>query len=337
MYINVIKKKYRLLKYPKVMYHFFCITMLKISASKLFNRNIFLEKAKRKGKAVGRSFISNEKFNNTIKEKIISKQPFFSCRYGNSELTACFYALMREWRILDYISDNLLKIAKSGPGVFPENEETYMYFASEYKKALKHADLNAYWGSTIMEEYLIDSFMKKDLVQYAMRALEPFQYEEPWTMALAGKKVLIVHPFSELIESQYNKKNEIFPNKEILPDFQLITVKAVQSSGETIPTEYKNWHEALDYVYNECMNKDFDIALLACGSYAVPLGARLKELGKQVMVLGGMMQLMFGIKGARWEQSRPDIVAMYNDAWIRAGKEYRTKDADKMVDGPAYW
>lgn len=79
------------------------------------------------------------------------------------------------------------------------------------------------------------------------------------------------------------------------------------------------------------------MALLACGSYAVPLASKLKNAGKQAIIPGGMMQLMFGIKGARWEASRPDIVAMYNDAWVRAGEGYRVKNADRMVDGAAYW
>ena len=149
--------------------------------------------------------------------------------------------------------------------------------------------------------------------------------------------MLVVHPFAELIESQYQRRKEIFPNKEIMPKCNLKVVKAIQSSGETVPEEYKDWSEALDALYSRCMEEQFDVALLACGSYAVPLASRLKNAGKQSIVLGGMMQLMFGIKGARWEASRPDIVEMYNDAWVRAGVKEQVKDADKMVDGAAYW
>jgi hypothetical protein len=311
--------------------------MLKFSAEKFMNRNLFHDRAKRTGKAVGRSFISNEDFNIMLKEKILSDKPFYCCRYGNSELTACFYSIIREKDIICKISDVLLKRAKTGPGVFPENEKMYLGFAHEYTNALKNADMNAYWGCVLMEEYMIDTFMRKDCVQYAMRALEPFWYDEPWSLALKGKKVLAVHPFAQLLEEQYKKRNEIFPDKEIMPDCQFKAVKAIQSSGETVPEDYCDWHEALDALYEKCMMEDFDTALLACGSYAVPLASRLKSAGKQAIVLGGMMQLMFGIKGARWEQSRPDIVAMYNDAWTRAGQEYQVKDSNKMVDGAAYW
>lgn len=56
-----------------------------------------------------------------------------------------------------------------------------------------------------------------------------------------------------------------------------------------------------------------------------------------MIVLGGMLQLMFGVKGTRWEKTRPDIVAMYNEAWVRPNEKDKVLDADKMVDGAAYW
>ena len=337
MYINTVPKLYRMLKYPKMMIHFCGINFAKFALDKMTGTSLFLNKAKNCKRAVGRSFINNDGFNEILKQKIRSGEPFFCCRYGNSELTACFYALMREKGILDHITAELLKKAKTGPGVFPEKEDTYLSFAKIYAEALKNADLNAYWGTVLMEEYLVDQIMGKGCVQYAMRALEPFQYSEPWTLALGGGTVLVVHPFAELIESQYQRRKEIFPNKEIMPKCNLKVVKAIQSSGETVPEEYKDWSEALDALYSRCMEEQFDVALLACGSYAVPLASRLKNAGKQSIVLGGMMQLMFGIKGARWEASRPDIVEMYNDAWVRAGVKEQVKDADKMVDGAAYW
>ena len=50
---------------------------------------------------------------------------------------------------------------------------------------------------------------------------------------LENKKVLIIHPFIDTILSQYNFREKIFENKDILPKFDIETVKAVQSlSGE---------------------------------------------------------------------------------------------------------
>ena len=61
--------------------------------------------------------------------------------------------------------------------------------------------------------------------------IEPFFAKHPWTRVLKGKKVLVIHPFAPLIEKQYLVRNKLFSNPEMLPDFNLRTVQAVQSIG----------------------------------------------------------------------------------------------------------
>ena len=51
-----------------------------------------------------------------------------------------------------------------------------------------------------------------------LRALEP-TYPHPWSAALAGKRVLVVHPFKTTIERQYARRAELFPGTDILPQF----------------------------------------------------------------------------------------------------------------------
>ena len=49
---------------------------------------------------------------------------------------------------------------------------------------------------------------------------------------LRGKKVLVIHPFAETIQHQYEQKRTLlFKNPDVLPEFQLETIKAVQSLG----------------------------------------------------------------------------------------------------------
>ena len=47
---------------------------------------------------------------------------------------------------------------------------------------------------------------------------------------------------------------------------------------------------------------DFDVAFLSCGSYALPLGNFIKEdLHRQAIYVGGVLQLLFGVMGRRYE------------------------------------
>ena len=48
---------------------------------------------------------------------------------------------------------------------------------------------------------------------------------------------------------------------------------------------------------------DFDIAILGCGAYGYPLASYIKSIGKKAIHIGGATQLIFGIKGKRWEKA----------------------------------
>lgn len=337
MFYEMCEHPMRMFRDKKMFASFYFSGTKQVLASKLWKKNIALEKAKKRGNVQGFQFCNNAESNERIKAGIHGQDPFFLCRYGATEITTCGVKEIISIGARRLFGTDALHKGKMNSGIFPENEEIMHNFCTIYEHSLGLADMNCFWGGVILEDYVLSKYLQKSCVQVAMRSLEPFQYESPWTAALEGKRVLVVHPFSELIEEQYKKRGSLFENKKILPEFDLVTVKAVQSSGEASPSEWKDWFEALNYLYEQCMETDFDVALLSCGGYAVALGAKLKEAGKKVIVLGGMLQLIFGIKGERWERSRPDIVALYNDSWIRPGDKYALKGSNNMVDGKAYW
>ena len=79
----------------------------------------------------------------------------------------------------------------------------------------------------------------------------------------------------------------------------------------------------------------FDVAIVGCGSYGMPLAARIKGLGKQVIHLAGATQILFGIRGARWD-ARPYMQKFFNENWTRPSATERPKNAD-LVEGACYW
>ena len=165
--------------------------------------------------------------------------------------------------------------------------------------------------------------------------LEPFFAPNPWTRALEGKKILVVHPFTETIEKQYNKRELIFENN-LLPAFELKTIKAVQSIAGT-KTEYASWFEALESMKNKISNTDYDICIIGAGAYGLPLAAHVKRIGKKSIHLGGVTQLLFGIIGRRWE----DFLFwpyknLFNKHWIRPGETEKPIGAEKVEDA-CYW
>ena len=104
-------------------------------------------------------------------------------------------------------------------------------------------------------------------------------------------------------------------------------------SGED--NRFKNWFESLEYMKDEIAKKDFDIALIGCGAYGLPLASHVKRLGKIGIHMGGCLQLLFGIKGKRWDKD-PKISKFYNDSWIRPMEVDKPKNYLKVEDG-CYW
>ena len=98
---------------------------------------------------------------------------------------------------------------------------------------------------------------------------------------------------------------------------------------------YNTWFDALDDMTDQVKNKDFDIAIVGCGAYGLPLATRIKQMGKQVIHLAGATQLMFGIMGNRWERV-PEIKNNVNSYWVRPNKS-ETPECAATIENKCYW
>lgn len=225
---------------------------------------------------------------------------------------------------------------KRNSGVFPASLDIASRFAELSISDLPQIDVLGSWlaGEKVFASEL-SSAKKVQLFN-----LEPFFANNPWTKYLEGKKVLVVHPFAKTIEMQYEKRELLFKNKDILPKFELVTYKAVQSIGGEI--EYKDWFDALEKMENDIDKIDYDIAIIGCGAYGLSLAAHIKRSGKKAVHLGGVTQILFGIIGKRWENptramcingSYPNLM---NEYWCRPSKSETPNNANK-VEGACYW
>lgn len=228
-------------------------------------------------------------------------------------------------------------------GIFPRSVDTAERFSERYLKDIPEIDLLA------CHQYY-EKFMplREDVKRVQLEMLYPFFVERPWTRILKGKKVLVVHPFEETIKIQYSKRNLLFDNEDILPDFELKTLKAVQTiAGNS--SQFKDWFEALSWMENEISKIDFEVAILGCGAYGLPLAAYVKRMGKQAIHMAGGTQLLFGILGKRWteqygetEEYRPEVFIdtnyrpLFNENWIYPLECDTPKHADK-VENSCYW
>lgn len=164
-----------------------------------------------------------------------------------------------------------------------------------------------------------------------------FRGNPPWTAALAGRKVLVVHPFADTIKSQYARREELFANPDMLPQFDLQVYRSI-SSFSGIKTKYKDWFEALDKMKSDIAKFDFEVALIGCGAYGFSLAAFIKrDLGRKAIHLGGETQILFGIKGRRWDRQAEFADRLYNSAWVRPFPSDIPGESVMTVEGGCYW
>lgn len=280
----------------------------------------------------GTPYYSSEEGANLISTMIQSGKPFFIGRLGETELRTmdCYERLWYNPLSIHRVNRDICVNA----GFFPKRVDKIKKYCNLKKSILKDMDVlgMCLWKN---EEYYVSKYMKLDAC-FLGNILDPLYWENSWTSSLKGKRVLVIHPFADTISSQYNlRKDYLFPNSNILPEFQLITLKAVQSIGGVGASGYRDWFEALEHMKG-CIRKcDFDIALLGCGAYGLPLASYVKQLGKQAIYVGGALQLMFGIMGKRWEKEK-HVSRYVNQYWVRPSDEEMPKDYTRIEEG-CYW
>ncbi|WP_295671478.1 hypothetical protein [uncultured Mucilaginibacter sp.] len=283
--------------------------------------------------------------NELIKNGLLADAPFMVARLGSTEL-ACMvnYLGVKEQSkyksVKGYVtgkspawwwSKSIMQQMQDWSGFFPVDVGNIERFCEMMIGILPNVDV---LGSWLKEE----KFFNEELLgskKVVLEDLEPFFTPNPWTWALEGKKVLVVHPFDEAIKNQFEVREYLFGNK-LLPDFELTTIPAVQSLARE-KTPYDSWFDALDSMKEKIAATDFDVCILGCGAYGFPLASFVKDMGKKAIHLGGVTQLLFGIKGKRWENYIVyPYTNLYNEYWIRPGDKNRPKKA-AIVESACYW
>jgi len=265
--------------------------------------------------------------NDYIYNKINEGQSFCVGRMGVVELNCMFWKISNK-----QMPPYLAGLLSNNAGVYSETIDNWYKI---YSSAVSACDANVFWqdsANTVQCQVVLGALSPKSQ-KLSNRSVEPFYFENPWSKALKDKRVLVISPFPEDIESQYKNKDLIWKNN-ILPSFDIVTYESVQSIGAEGP--HNSWSLSLKHMQKDISKIEFDIAILGCGSYGIPLCAYIKNtLGKSAIYIGGGLQILFGIKGKRWD-NHEDIKNMYNEHWIRPSLKYKPFHAN-TVEGGCYW
>lgn len=297
--------------------------------------------------------MSAEETSCEIEKLLSSEKGVMIARYGSTELCAIrnYLGVKAGRNIMDYIKGKtgewwwnpaILNQMQRWSGFYPATESNIARFSELMMADSRELDLLGSWCSneSQMRPYIGNA--KITLLRY----LEPFWTSSPWTKVLKGKKVLVVHPFAKSILSQYDRRDKLFDNPDTLPEFEsLRVIQAVQSLGKG-DSRFKDWFEALEWMKGEINKEDYDVCLIGCGAYGFPLAAHVKRQGKKAIHLGGALQLLFGIRGRRWDDPEYGVREwgipkgqysnLVNEYWVRPSND-ETPSSSSDVEGKCYW
>lgn len=284
--------------------------------------------------AYRRSVLWAEEGSEVARATLASGLPCMIARLGSSEL-ACLSFFTR-WRRLGLpYPAGLRRTMRVNAGVFSNDDASLDRLCSLYLDSLSRVDVIGVWFNR-NEHRIVQRYCPQARLVH-LEALNCVIRENPWSAALEGRRVLVVHPFAKTIESQYRtRRGLLFANPRVLPEFELQTIAAVQSLGGA-PCGYETWFDALEAMRRQIEAAEFDVAIIGAGAYGLPLAAAVKDMGRQAVHLGGATQLLFGIRGRRWEIESPDDIApLFNEHWVRPSAE-ETPESAGLVEGGCYW
>jgi hypothetical protein len=302
----------------------------------------------RKSEIDERLTMEGEPINCLISSLIEGTEGCLITRFGSVEADALLRFLeMRSatpviYKIFSYIRgdigpfwwDSTIRFQlNNNAGFFPISDDSQLIrLAQLYASICPQIDVIGIWNCSPHMSRLAPLYRQAQKVP--LRDLEPFHFADPWTRSLTNQRVLVIHPFVKTIEKQYLKREKLFANPALLPEFELILLPSVQSIAGS-QTKYLSWFDALADMSDKIERIDFDIAIIGAGAYGMPLAAFVKSLGKKAIHLGGSTQLLFGIKGGRWDQ-RPEYSQLYNEHWVRPDSS-ETPSHFRQVENGCYW
>jgi FkbM family methyltransferase len=276
--------------------------------------------------------LSNEEGNAWIAQKLQENKPFL---VGRLDMGSAKCLIQQYYK--DPANIKPCSHPHIAAGIYPETSEMMVVYTKTLDHALQQMDALAFFEEK--EKQLIQKHTSAHIYM-KNRALEPFYFpNEPWSEQLKGKTVLIVHAFVDSIKCQINRREQLFPKTEILPDFNSVKyVQMFQCMGGATP--HNSWLETLQAVQKKIDAVGaFDVAIVSGGSYGMPIAAYCKEKHHaSAIMMGGGSQLLFGLKGKRWD-THPQLKLLYNSNWMYP-LESDTPAENKLnkteIGGP-YW
>jgi hypothetical protein len=246
-----------------------------------------------------------------IARLIESNKPFFIGRIAGVELQIAYQHQFR------YPDAKLVEELENNAGIHVKDTTALLLYSDMLIRSYDHCTIIAEWTGKVLETI--------------SKGQEFIQKRSPHIPKINAREL---EPFITTIKTQTIHLKRVFPGRSWFEDCTFQFVKPpVTLAGNHQDIGWKEHYDAC--IKDIDTIQDYDIALIAAGGYGMLLADYIfTEKNKQVIYIGGALQLFFGIIGKRWFDNR-EILAIMNDNWIRPNKE-RPANCQRVEKG-CYW
>jgi hypothetical protein len=281
-----------------------------------------------------------------IEKALAKKEGALIGRNGTIELETLLFRLYKSSPNQEYPAF-LSKRLELHAGIWPPTKNSIDRWVFSMLEAIRRCDvLVAGWYEPLKvpEETLLQQ-TNTLAPRIPLRSLEPYYVppEQRWTNILAGQRVAVISSFTKTIEEQIEKRDLLWPvaTESLLPAnvewvfFQTGYAPALAQGVGEWPSTVGSWDVAVSSLVKKVVQSQASIAIIGCGGLGMLIGSELKKQGIIAIVLGGATQVLFGIKGKRWE-THSVISRFWNDSWVWP-KDTETPRGSSLIEGSCYW
>lgn len=299
---------------------------------------------------------------NLIKKKIMLDAISYAITYGHG-LAIGKLGFSEQLTVLFYLACNRSSHPESDPqirplslalkyhferqtGVFPTDINFQIKYANFYVNKIIESDFLGLFNGLNERKFVSELPFKSKFIDYRDTEPDrsiPYNASTCYLPYFAKMKILLIAPFASFAMQRSNK--EIFESvwkKISMKWFYPASIQALDIPygffGQ-IKT-FEQFENSIN-LYNDICSKidkfDFDIALIAAGSLAIPLSVYIKQKEKVAISLGGHFQVLFGILGERWLRDSFWCEHYINENWARLPQQFIPANPDIIADKKSYW
>ena len=270
-----------------------------------------------------------------VRNRLSSQLSFAAGKIGTAELMA-LESQDRRFK-LPFSSGGWRRSANrlaNNAGFFPVESQELLRWNVEMRSSVANMDYLCAWQSDPFLKNIEKGLLNWLAPRHIPIGLEPLS--KNILQEIVGYHWLVISPFVGTMRHQVGRLQSIHdPENKWGVDWDELQKQCrflqCPLHWHLAPSPYRSWFHGLEELEKAALAQKFDVALIGAGAWSLPLAARIKKAGRSAIHTGGETQLLFGIKGKRW-----DNYGFYNSAWVSL-PQHEAPPGREKIDNGCYW